>query len=77
MPQRRKPVGTLECRQSEFFFAHSLNSRQEGPEGGKVTDKLLSSWSDLVPHWIELPANDSIKRSEIRVIYIEIIKVEL
>jgi hypothetical protein len=58
-------------------FCAIANSRQEASEGGKITNKLFCPWSDLVPYWIELPAHDGIERSEVGVIYIEIIKVEL
>lgn len=54
-----------------------INSRQEASKSGEVGDQLFCPWSDLVPHWIELPAHDSVEGSEVCVIYIEIIKVEL
>ena len=53
------------------------DQHEQSPQCRQVAHKLLGLWTDFVPNWVELPADDNIEIAEVYVFDNEVVKVEL
>lgn len=54
-----------------------LDLREETAQRREITNELFSLRPDLVPYGIQLPAHDRVERTEVRVLDVEVIQIQL
>ena len=51
--------------------------REQPTECRQVADELLGTGANLVPDWVEDASDNHVERAEVRVVYRQVVQVEL